>query len=162
MSRKSLSQHFNSQWDVPVLVTPQVCFITEPFLLAQTNSGCRPDIFFWELSHGACSGDFISFPSRKVGFPGMVQSCSPTSPILHVWLWSLRSLQGTHNNPRQHLSTNTGKPLDVPHPLSGTENRVFPLKTGLEICAMMTDSGEEFQAEPGREVQQEFWFQCPA
>lgn len=46
--------------------------------------------------------------------------------------------------------------------LSQKTGSVFPLKTGLEISALITDSGEELQAEPGKEVVQEFWFQCPA
>lgn len=82
----------------------------------------------------------------------MAQSCSPTSPILHVWLWSLRSL--TTNQAGQNLSTNTGKPLEVPHPLTVTENWGFPLKTGLEISPSATERGEELQAEPGKEVLQ--------
>lgn len=63
-------------------------------LLAQTHSGCHPAISAGssatELAQAVqAAGDLISIPSRKVGFPGMAWSCSPTSPILHIWLWSL-------------------------------------------------------------------------
>lgn len=136
------------------------------FLLAQTNSGCHPDISSGGSACRACSGCaglmgiLSAFPAERLDFlawcshaPLPASSCTfgcgPCDPCRDH---SQQIRQGSISPQTQ----------DVPHSLAVTENRDFPLKTGLEISALITDSGEELQTEPGKEVVQELWFQCPA